>query len=81
MPSHPLALSLTDSQLDTVFRLATPLKEDDRAPFLRDVLRALVELPEIGDGSVAQVCVLMQRRYWQPPHMDRGAGIGKHARG
>ena len=75
-----LPFALTDPQLDTIFRLATPLKEDDRAPFLKDVIGALAKLDEIGDGAVTQVCVIVQRRYWSPPHMDRGVGIGKHGR-
>jgi hypothetical protein len=77
VPIRPLALS--DVQLDIVFRLAAPLLDVDRGPFLEDVARALGGLPEIGDGVVARVCAQVQRKYWRPPEIGcGGAGSGKY---
>jgi hypothetical protein len=75
--SKPLAL--TDSQLDTIFRMAAPLLDVDRSAFLEDVARELGGLPELGDGIVARVCMQVQRKYWRPPEIGwGGAGSGKY---
>ena len=77
MTTRPLAL--TDSQLDTIFRMAAPLLDVDRALFLEDVARELGGLPELGDGIVARVCVQVQRKYWRPPEVGYGGpGSGKY---
>jgi hypothetical protein len=56
----PIALSNT--QLDTIFRLAGPLPPPDREAYLREVAAALDGREEIGDGFVARVCAEVQRR-------------------
>jgi hypothetical protein len=69
----PKPLALSDSQLHAVYRAAAPLAGADRGAFLEDVARALVVLPEVGDGTVARACAEAQRRYWQPPNLSVGA--------
>jgi hypothetical protein len=62
--SKPIALSNT--QLDTIFRLAGPLPPPDREAYLREVAAALDGREEIGDGFVARLCAEVQRRLWYP---------------
>jgi hypothetical protein len=71
-------LSLSDHQLDIVFRLAAPLLDTDRSAFLEDVARALGGLPELGDGAVARTCVEVQKKYWRAPDLSRSAGTSKY---
>jgi hypothetical protein len=63
--SKPIALS--DTQMDTIVRLAGPLPPPDRDVYLREVAAALDGREEIGDGFVARVCAEVQRRLWHPP--------------
>jgi hypothetical protein len=63
--SKPIALS--DTQMDTIVRLAGPLLPPDRDVYLREVAAALDGREEIGDGFVARVCAEVQRRLWHPP--------------
>jgi hypothetical protein len=70
-------LALTDSQLDTVYRCAGPLAPAMRPAFLELVAQALAGAGEIGDGTVARVCAEVQRRFWVPPDLARGAGSSK----
>jgi hypothetical protein len=65
--SSPLALS--DEQIDTLTRIASPLSPKDRTTFLADVARA-VDGQELGDGMLHRIAVEMQRRYWSPPAID-----------
>jgi hypothetical protein len=67
--SKPIALS--DTQLDTIVRLAGPLPPPDREVYLREVAAALDGHEEIGDGFVARVCAEVQRRLWHPPESTR----------
>jgi hypothetical protein len=68
------ALALTDSQVDAIFRFATPLLPVDRAPFLEDCVRALSELPELGDGVVTRTCAEVQKKYRRVLELRQGAG-------
>jgi len=64
-------LALTDSQMDTLYRLSWPLAYADRGPFLESVAAELAKHPELlGDGHVARVGVEVQKRFWQPPDLD-----------
>jgi hypothetical protein len=71
----PLALS--DSQLETVYRAASPLAPEVRGAFLELVAQRLAGAGEIGDGTVARVCAEAQRRFWIPPELARRAGTSK----
>ena len=70
--SKPIALS--DTQMDTIIRLAGPLPPPDRDVYLREVAAALDGREEIGDGFVARVCAEVQRRLWHPP-LEQSAGM------
>jgi hypothetical protein len=72
--SKPIALS--DTQMDTIVRLAGPLPPPDRDVYLREVAAALDGREEIGDGFVARVCAEVQRRLWHPP-LEHAAGISR----
>jgi hypothetical protein len=78
-PAMPPRLpALTDAQIDIIFRLAAPLLDVDRGPFLEDVARALGGLPEIGDGIITRVCREVQKKYRHPPELLGAAGSGKY---
>jgi hypothetical protein len=64
-PQAPI--SLTDDQLTEVFRLASPLRPDQRAAFLEDVAAALSQAPHLEDGVVYRVCRESQRKFFDPP--------------
>jgi hypothetical protein len=66
----PVALKLTDSQLDTVYRCAGPLAPAVRPAFLELVAQGLAGAGEIGDGTVARVCAEAQARFWIPPDLS-----------
>jgi hypothetical protein len=70
--SKPIALS--DTQLDTIFRLAGPLPPSDREVYLREVAAALDGREEIGDGFVAQ------RRRQRCRHEANRQGTQEHQR-
>jgi hypothetical protein len=70
-----MPLSLSDAQLDAVFNAARPLQPRDRSRFLEDVAAELAVYPDPGDGTVAKVCRLVQRRYFDPPQL---AELGKY---
>ena len=71
-------LSLSDSQLDTVLRAATPLPPDRRSAFLNTVAESL-NGHEIGDGVVARVCAEQQKRYFDVPDLSgRGGSVSKY---
>jgi hypothetical protein len=72
--SKPIALS--DTQMDTIVRLAGPLPPPDRDVYLREVAAALDGREEIGDGFVARVCAEVQRRLWHPP-LEQSAGMSR----
>jgi hypothetical protein len=63
----PAPLALTDAQLTAVFEAARPLAVRDRDAFLQAVAEALQGHREIGDGDVARVVRMVQRRFFDPP--------------
>jgi hypothetical protein len=65
-------LSLSDSQLDAVFNAARPLQPRDRSRFLKDVAAELAAYPDPGDGTVAKICRVVQKRYFDPPRFASG---------
>lgn len=74
----PPPLRLSDTQLDTLFRLSSPLAAADRAPFLEAVAAKLAEHPELlGDGHIARVALETQKQFWSPPAID---ATGKYGR-
>jgi hypothetical protein len=68
-------LALTDRQLDCVYDAARPLQPRDRGRFLKDVAAELAGIPDPGDGQVAKICRVVQRRYFDPPIL---AASGKY---
>jgi hypothetical protein len=58
-----MPIALTDAQLDTIMRAATPLAPPDRRAFLAAVADALQGVVEI----VSRVCAEQQRRWFTPP--------------
>ena len=57
----PLAFS--DSELDTLMSLSTPLHPSRRAEYLEAVAAAIAEYPERGDGLTNRVARELQGRY------------------
>jgi hypothetical protein len=75
--SKPIALS--DTQMDTIVRLAGPLPPPDRDVYLREVAAALDGgREEIGDGFAARVCAEVQRRLWHPHRLTSSRRAAKH---
>jgi hypothetical protein len=72
----PLALS--DSQLETVYRAASPLAPEVRGAFLELVAQRLAGAGEIGDGTVARVCAEAQARFWIPPDLSKSRDQSKY---
>jgi hypothetical protein len=72
-------LALTDEQVDTLTRIATPLAPHQRQSFLEDVARELTGR-EVGPGLLHRVAVECQRRYWTPPAIDGKPHGGKYGR-
>jgi hypothetical protein len=72
-----MPLALSDEQIDTLTRIASPLSPGDRQAFLEDVAEQL-KGREIGSGILHRIAVECQRRYWTPPAID--VRPGKHAR-
>ena len=61
-------LALTDAQLAIIRLVAEPLQPRDRAAFL-EIVAALLDGHEIGDGTVARAARAAQQRYWDPPQL------------
>jgi len=64
-------IRLSDDELDAVFRAARPLRVHDRDAFLQHVADQLSTCPEIGPGTVAKACREAQRKFFDPPELDR----------
>jgi hypothetical protein len=85
MPSSsrpPLALSLSDSQLDIIRRLAEPLASGDRGAYLQRIA-ALLRGRVIGDGAVSRAAQMAQAEFRRPAAIDGRAprpSAGKYAR-
>jgi len=73
--SAPTPLALTDAQIFAVFAASHPLAPDRRSAFLEDVARQLAGLPEIDDGAVHRVTMVVQRKYFDPPDLDSKKGV------
>jgi hypothetical protein len=65
-PMSPLALALTDQQLEIVLAMAAPIAPADRSRFL-EAVAALLPAIGNGDGAVALACCAAQRQYWRAP--------------
>jgi len=63
--------SLTDSQLEMVWRAAAPLQRVDQHSFLARVAELLTAEPELGDGVVYRAVRAAQKDYWEPPERIR----------
>jgi hypothetical protein len=79
MPTTPI-VSLTDEQLSAVMRAASPLLPHDRGPFLEEVARELARLPEVGDGALHRIVMLVQRRHFDPPDTSTIKQQPRHSR-
>ena len=77
MPTTPIALS--DQQLSAIWAAAMPLDVKAREPFLREVAQLLQAQPELGDGSLHRLLVVVQQRYFDPPQFASDNG-GKYDR-
>jgi hypothetical protein len=75
-----MPVRLTDTELDLVFAAARPLALDMRDPFLQAVADALANRAQVGPGVVYQVCREQQRRFFDPPNLDRGSEVNKYSR-
>jgi hypothetical protein len=76
----PSPIRLNDTELDVVFSAARPLPVELRDPFLQAVADALASRGEVGPGVVYQVCREQQRRFFDPPNLDRGSEVNKYSR-
>jgi hypothetical protein len=65
MAAQPLAL--TDAQITTVMQLSRPLLPDQRTTFGELLAAKLNGRPEIGDGTLYQLCRELQRELFDPP--------------
>jgi len=59
-------IALSDEQLSTIFRHASPLPPSDRDEFLRRVAEMLQGVV-IGDGVVSRICREVQRQFFKAP--------------
>jgi hypothetical protein len=76
MPTTPIAL--TDEQMDSVLRAATPLLPCDRTPFLEALAHTLQAQPLIGDGTVHRAIAETQKRFFTPPREHGNNTAPKH---
>ena len=65
---QPIALS--DAQLSAIFAAAKPLQRQAREPFLREVAQLLAQQPELGDGSLHRLLVVVQKRHFDVPDLS-----------
>jgi hypothetical protein len=72
-------IRLTDAQLDAIVRACQPLAPGDRGAFLEAVAAALRDR-EIGDGLLHRTIAEVQRKFWDPPVLERMAGTTKWGR-
>jgi hypothetical protein len=59
-------LSLSDQQLDQIFRAAQPLRPQDRGPFMQAVA-SLLHSDQPGDGDVFRAGRAAQRNFFNAP--------------
>jgi hypothetical protein len=72
-------ITLTDYQLDIVYRAAEPLLPVDRGPFLERVAEMLRGV-EIGDGTVARAVRTAQGEFFRPPQVTDGTATSRWSR-
>jgi hypothetical protein len=72
-------IRLTDSQMDAIMRAAGPLAPADRSAFLEAVAAGL-RGREVGDGLLHRVVAEVQRKFFDPPVLERMAGTTKWGR-
>jgi hypothetical protein len=72
-------LALSDDQLDTVRRFASPLHPNDRSTYLQRVTELLKD-QVIGDGLLHRVCERAQLELRRPPALDPRGSISKYSR-
>jgi hypothetical protein len=65
-----MPFALTADERTAVETAARPLPRDQRDAFLREVIGALVTVPERGPGVVHRVIREAQRKYFDPPNMS-----------
>jgi hypothetical protein len=65
-----MPLALTDSEMQIVLSIGSPIDPSARSAYLEDVAKELNGLVEIGDGAIARIAREVQRRYWTPPDLS-----------
>jgi len=73
-------INLPDSAVDAVYAAAAPIPSHLRDAFVADVAAMLAQLPEIGPGVVHRAIVVAQRKYFDPPELDRDVSKYRLAR-
>jgi len=66
-----LPLSLSDDELSHIMQACEPLAPERRACFVQAVADALAVSPVIGPGAVGRAIRETQRRFFDPPNLDR----------
>jgi hypothetical protein len=67
---EPGPISLSDQQLDAVFRAAEPLQPYERCAFLAALARLHSGRSEIGDGEFFRSIRDLQREHFKPPVIE-----------
>jgi hypothetical protein len=65
-------ISLTDSELSAIMTAARPLQPADRDRFLRAVAQAIIDLGEVGPGSVHRAIRIAFKMHYDPPDLRVG---------
>jgi hypothetical protein len=63
----PQPVRLSDEAMSAVLAASHPLPPASRSDFLAAVARELAGLPEIGDGIVHRVVMVVQQKFFDPP--------------
>ena len=77
MPT-PEPVRLTDRQLAASAAAAHPLQPRARRAFLEEVAQLLQSKPELGDGSLHRLLVVLQRKHYDSPDLSRHSPRGKY---
>jgi hypothetical protein len=70
-------VALTDAQMSAVLAASHPLPPQTRSAFLEACAHELAGLPEVGDGAVHRIIMVVQKRYFDPP-LNTRAGQPQH---
>jgi hypothetical protein len=65
---------LTESEVDTIYTAATPLPVERHDAFLEHVVTHLPRV-DVGPGDVHRAVTTAQRKFFDPPNLDRMNGI------